>query len=136
LLQSHLLECPGQSDDCDVSSIVRRTLVARALVPRRDAVPPPRVLTLDADTAVMLAVDATRGMLDACLRKPDPAPSSVASQPAPASDVPEAPSYTLAPESAEACPPWRVRQAKRAYQSTLPPPPDDAAPRRGCNRWA
>jgi hypothetical protein len=120
-----------------VSSIVRRTLVAgRALVPRRDAVPPPRVLTLDADAAVLLAVDATRGMLDACLRSPDAGHPTSSAEAVPPGAALEAPSNALASESAEACPRWRVSQAKRAYLSTLPPARGEASPPRGCNRWA
>jgi hypothetical protein len=125
-----------------VSSIVRRTLVAsRALASRREATPAPRVLTLDADTAVLLAVDATRGMLDACLRSPDQthsgSRSETAAEPAePALAGREAPVPPLALPDREECPRWRASQAKRAYLSTLPPPPGEQTPRPGCDRWA
>jgi hypothetical protein len=142
LLQSPLLERPGQSDDIGVSSIVRRTLVAsRALASRREATLAPRVLTLDADTAVLLAVDATRGMLDACLRTPDQvhvrSRAETAAEPVePPPAAREAPVPPLALADRDTCPRWRAGQAKRAYLSTLPPPPDEQALRPGCDRWA
>jgi hypothetical protein len=144
LPQSLLLERPGQSDDEEVSSIVRRTLVAsRALASRREATAGPRVLTLDADTAVLLAVDATRGMLDACLRAPHQAHPGSRAEAAAEPPEPAAPAVREAPvpplalaDHGEAYPRWRASQARRAYLSTLPPPPSEQTPGPGCDRWA
>jgi hypothetical protein len=99
------------------------------------------VLTLDADMAVLLAVDATRGMLEACLRAPDQAHSGsraeTAAEPAePPPAVREAPVPPLALAEHDACPRWRASQAKRAYLSTLPPPPGERVPGPACDRWA
>jgi hypothetical protein len=115
-----------------VSSLVRRTLTAsRALASRREAAQAPRVLTFDADTAVILAVHSTRGMLDACLRGQTGA-SRVEVEADPVA-VPTPP----APEpEAETCPRWRASQVRRAYLSTLPPPADAPAPGHSCKRRA
>ena len=96
------------------------------------------MLTLDPDTAVLLAVDATRGMLDACLRGSDARSGQhvevTAAPTAPAANPETQVAQATATERG-ACPVWRASQVRRAYLSTLPPPPDEP-PGPGCKRWA
>jgi hypothetical protein len=110
----------------------------RLLPPAPDAGEKPHLLKLDPNAALLLAVQATRGMLAACVHGPEHERESLAQHGSPSSRQlvvahgsarepnQQEPAAQLALSSRAACPLWRASAVKRAYLSTLPPPP--AAP--------
>ena len=115
-----------------VSSIVRRLRTETRVVRRNEQLDAPCVLKVDPNAAIRLAREATRELVEVSVRETKPEQDCPERSPVAASPPQQA---ELALARSGSCLPWRADAARRAYLSTLPPPPAGEAPRPTCNRW-